>query len=132
MSRTLEESDGQFKVVVGYGCESREKALVVWKEMLNLLYKALDMPDYNACKYRTKRSSILRINMVDWAPILLGLLLFILLSPGLIFQIPGNTRHVEFGSFTTNGKAVLVHTLIFFVVFTLLTLAIGIHIYTGK
>ncbi|KVH99010.1 Protein of unknown function DUF3339, partial [Cynara cardunculus var. scolymus] len=43
--------------------------------------------------------------MLDWAPILVGLLLFILLSPGLIFQVPGNTRTVEFGSFSTNGKA---------------------------
>ncbi|ONI07956.1 hypothetical protein PRUPE_5G149600 [Prunus persica] len=69
--------------------------------------------------------------MVDWAPVLLGLMLFILLSPGLLFQIPGNTRHVEFGSFTTNGKAILVHTLIFFVIFTILILAFGIHIHTG-
>ncbi|CAN6585583.1 unnamed protein product [Malus baccata var. baccata] len=45
--------------------------------------------------------------MLDWAPILMGWLLFILLSPGLLFQIPGNSRHVEFGSFTTNGKAIL-------------------------
>ncbi|KAL6280887.1 uncharacterized protein Pyn_21091 [Prunus yedoensis var. nudiflora] len=69
--------------------------------------------------------------MVDWAPILLGLMLFVLLSPGLLFQIPGNTRHVEFGSFTTNGKAILVHTLIFFGIFTILILAFGIHIHTG-
>ncbi|XP_060670353.1 uncharacterized protein LOC107418012 [Ziziphus jujuba] len=69
--------------------------------------------------------------MMDWAPILIGLLLFILLSPGLLFQLPGNTRRVEFGSFTTNGKAILVHTLIFFTIFTILTLAVRVHIYTG-
>ncbi|KAG8638657.1 hypothetical protein MANES_14G050101v8 [Manihot esculenta] len=69
--------------------------------------------------------------MADWAPILVGFLLFILLSPGLIFQLPGSTKHVEFGSFKTNGKAVLVHTIIFFVVFTILILAVGIRIYTG-
>ncbi|CAN6578589.1 unnamed protein product [Malus baccata var. baccata] len=61
--------------------------------------------------------------MVDWAPILIGLLLFILLSPGLLFQIPGNVKHVEFGSFTTNGRAIIVHTLIFFGIFTILILA---------
>ncbi|GAV66537.1 DUF3339 domain-containing protein, partial [Cephalotus follicularis] len=70
--------------------------------------------------------------MLDWAPILVGLLLFILLSPGLIFQVPGNTRHVEFGNFKTHGKAIIVHTLIFFVLFTILILALGIHIYIGK
>ncbi|KAJ4728798.1 hypothetical protein OWV82_001677 [Melia azedarach] len=69
--------------------------------------------------------------MLDWAPIIIGLLLFILLSPGLIFQFPGNKRHFEFGSFTTNGRAVLVHTLIFFVIYTILMLAVGIHIYSG-
>ncbi|ESR50098.1 hypothetical protein KPL70_011865 [Citrus sinensis] len=69
--------------------------------------------------------------MKDWAPIVIGLLLFILLSPGLLFQLPGNHRHFEFGSFATNGKAVLVHTLIFFGIYTILILAVGIHIYMG-
>ncbi|XAR50344.1 hypothetical protein NMG60_11004638 [Bertholletia excelsa] len=69
--------------------------------------------------------------MLDWAPVLIGLLLFILLSPGLLFQIPGTGRVVEFGGFKTNGKAVLVHTLIFFALFTILILAVGIRIYAG-
>ncbi|KAG5230341.1 Transmembrane protein [Salix suchowensis] len=69
--------------------------------------------------------------MADWAPILLGYVLFILLSPGLLFQVPGNTRRLEFSSFATNGKAIAVHTLIFFVIFTILILALGIRIYTG-
>ncbi|XP_062114913.1 uncharacterized protein LOC133828843 [Humulus lupulus] len=69
--------------------------------------------------------------MLDWAPVLIGWLLFILLSPGLLFQLPGHTRTVEFGSFSTNGKAIFVHTVIFFGVFTILILALGIHIVTG-
>ncbi|GMQ09671.1 hypothetical protein CsSME_00052957 [Camellia sinensis var. sinensis] len=69
--------------------------------------------------------------MLDWAPIMIGLILFILCSPGLLFQIPGNSHHLEFGSLKTNGKAVIIHTLIFFGVFTILILALGIHIYTG-
>lgn len=68
---------------------------------------------------------------MDWAPIFIGFLLFILLSPGLLFQLPGNVRHVEFGSLTTNGKAMILHTLIFFVIFTILILAVGIRIYIG-
>ncbi|PHT61809.1 hypothetical protein T459_34350 [Capsicum annuum] len=67
--------------------------------------------------------------MLDWAPILIGYILFVLLSPGLLFQLPGNQRHVEFGSFTTNGKAVLIHTLIFFVFYTILILAVRIRIF---
>uniref|UniRef100_A0A6N2NGZ4 Uncharacterized protein n=1 Tax=Salix viminalis TaxID=40686 RepID=A0A6N2NGZ4_SALVM len=46
-------------------------------------------------------------------------------------EVPGNTRRLEFSSFTTNGKAIAVHTLIFFVIFTILILALGIRIYTG-
>lgn len=69
--------------------------------------------------------------MADWAPIVIGLLLFILLSPGLLFQLPGNTRRVEFGGLQTNGKAIAIHTLIFFIIFTILILAVGFHIYAG-
>ncbi|KAG6747214.1 hypothetical protein NC652_035264 [Populus alba x Populus x berolinensis] len=69
--------------------------------------------------------------MADWAPILLGFVLFILLSPGLLFQVPGNNSRLQFSSFETSGKAIVVHTLIFFVVFTILVLALGIRIYTG-
>ncbi|KAL3617573.1 hypothetical protein CASFOL_037894 [Castilleja foliolosa] len=69
--------------------------------------------------------------MLDWAPIVIGLLLFILLSPGLLFQIPGDARPVEFGSFTTNGRAVIIHTLLFFGVFTILIMALRIQIYSG-
>ncbi|KAK4719551.1 hypothetical protein R3W88_017889 [Solanum pinnatisectum] len=69
--------------------------------------------------------------MLDWAPIIIGYLLFVLLSPGLIFQLPGSQRHVEFGSFNTNGKAILLHTLLFFVFFTILILAFRIRIRFG-
>ncbi|KAK4370783.1 hypothetical protein RND71_010258 [Anisodus tanguticus] len=69
--------------------------------------------------------------MLDWAPIIIGYILFVLLSPGLIFQLPGNQRHVEFSSFNTNGKAILLHTLLFFVFFTILILAFRIRILFG-
>ncbi|CAN0924916.1 hypothetical protein LINGRAHAP2_LOCUS34463 [Linum grandiflorum] len=69
--------------------------------------------------------------MADWAPILIGVVLFVLLTPGLLFQLPGNDRQLEFGSIKTNGKAIAVHTLIFFALYAILTLAVHIHIYTG-
>uniref|UniRef100_A0A452ZXL8 Uncharacterized protein n=1 Tax=Aegilops tauschii subsp. strangulata TaxID=200361 RepID=A0A452ZXL8_AEGTS len=40
-------------------------------------------------------------------------------------------RHVDFGGLHTNGKAIFVHTLLFFAAFTILTLALHIHIYAG-
>ncbi|CAA6667865.1 unnamed protein product [Spirodela intermedia] len=69
--------------------------------------------------------------MADWGPVVVGVVLFVLLSPGLLFTFPGNDRRVEFGSYSTNGKAVVIHTLIFFGLYTLFTLAIDIHLYAG-
>ncbi|GMH24406.1 hypothetical protein Nepgr_026249 [Nepenthes gracilis] len=71
------------------------------------------------------------VGMADWAPVLVGVVLFVLLSPGLLFQIPGYNRSVEFGGMKTNGKAIFVHTLIFFALYAILILAVHLHIYTG-
>ncbi|XP_004306303.1 PREDICTED: uncharacterized protein LOC101306079 [Fragaria vesca subsp. vesca] len=69
--------------------------------------------------------------MADWGPVLIGVVLFILLQPGLLFSLPGNGKQVEFGSMKTNGKAIAVHTLIFFALYAILILAVHVHIYTG-
>ncbi|XP_058187270.1 uncharacterized protein LOC131304157 [Rhododendron vialii] len=69
--------------------------------------------------------------MADWGPVLIGVVLFVLLQPGLLFQIPGHTRTVEFGSMKTNGKSIAFHTLLFFVLYAILILAVHVHIYTG-
>ncbi|XP_068335171.1 uncharacterized protein [Pyrus communis] len=69
--------------------------------------------------------------MADWGPILIGVVLFILLQPGLLFALPGNSKQVEFGHMKTNGKAIAVHTLIFFALYAILILAVHVHIYTG-
>ncbi|KAG9158273.1 hypothetical protein Leryth_000406 [Lithospermum erythrorhizon] len=69
--------------------------------------------------------------MADWGPVLVGVVLFILLQPGLLFQLPGNNKHVDFGGLKTNGKSIAVHTLIFFTIYAILIMAVHIHIYTG-
>ncbi|CAL1358401.1 unnamed protein product [Linum trigynum] len=69
--------------------------------------------------------------MTDWGPILIGVVLFVLLTPGLLFQLPGNNRQLEFGSMKTNGKSIAVHTLIFFTLYAIFTMAVHVHIYTG-
>ncbi|CAF1920271.1 unnamed protein product [Brassica oleracea] len=69
--------------------------------------------------------------MADWAPVLVGVVLFVILSPGLLFSIPGNNRVVDFGNLKTNGKAIAVHTLIFFAIYSILILAVNLHIYAG-
>ncbi|KAJ3701468.1 hypothetical protein LUZ61_005173 [Rhynchospora tenuis] len=69
--------------------------------------------------------------MADWGPVFISLLLFILLSPGLLFQLPGRTRVVEFGNFQTSGVAILVHAIIYFALIAIFLLAIGVHVYLG-
>ncbi|XP_038696850.1 uncharacterized protein LOC119993705 [Tripterygium wilfordii] len=69
--------------------------------------------------------------MADWAPVLIGVVLFVLLQPGLLFQLPGHQRSVDFGSLKTNGTAIAIHTFIFFIIYAVLILAVHVHIYTG-
>ncbi|KAF7801718.1 uncharacterized protein G2W53_040829 [Senna tora] len=65
----------------------------------------------------------------DWAPVIIAVALFILLSPGLLFQLPARFRFVEFGSMNTSGIAILIHAIIFFCILTILVIAVGIHIH---
>ncbi|VVA96010.1 unnamed protein product [Arabis nemorensis] len=67
----------------------------------------------------------------DWGPVLMSVILFILLSPGVLFQLPGKSKAVEFGGFQTSGPSIAVHTLIFFTFITISLLALHIHIYAG-
>ncbi|XP_011020769.1 PREDICTED: uncharacterized protein LOC105123025 [Populus euphratica] len=69
--------------------------------------------------------------MSDWGPVVIAVVLFVLLSPGLLCQLPGRSRVVEFGNLQTSGLSILVHTIIFFGLITIFLIAIGVHIYTG-
>ncbi|KAJ8759075.1 hypothetical protein K2173_003313 [Erythroxylum novogranatense] len=69
--------------------------------------------------------------MADWGPVVIAVVLFVLLSPGLLFQFPGRNRVVEFGNMQTSGISVLIHTIIYFGLITIFLIAIGVHIHTG-
>ncbi|XP_021727922.1 uncharacterized protein LOC110695041 [Chenopodium quinoa] len=69
--------------------------------------------------------------MADWGPVVVALVLFILLTPGLLFQLPGKSRVVEFGSLQTSGMSIIVHTVIYFCLITIFLIAVGVHIYTN-
>ncbi|XP_074371025.1 uncharacterized protein LOC141712120 [Apium graveolens] len=69
--------------------------------------------------------------MSDWGPVFVAVVLFILLTPGLVVQIPGHNKLVEFGSFRTSGASILVHSLIYFLLISLFLLAIGVHLYVA-
>ncbi|XP_022134280.1 uncharacterized protein LOC111006581 [Momordica charantia] len=69
--------------------------------------------------------------MADWGPVLIAVVLFVVLSPGVLFQLPGKGRVVEFVNLKTSAISVFVHTLIFFGLITIFLIAIGVHITTG-
>ncbi|KAG7555212.1 hypothetical protein ISN44_As11g013700 [Arabidopsis suecica] len=62
----------------------------------------------------------------------MSVVLFIVLTPGVLFQFPGKTKVVEFGGFQTGGAAIVIHTLIFFACITVSLIALHIHIYPSK
>ena len=69
--------------------------------------------------------------MADWGPVIVAVVLFVLVTPGLLFQIPGKGRVVEFGNMQTSGASIVVHAIIYFGLLTIFLIAIGVHIYTG-
>lgn len=69
--------------------------------------------------------------MSDWGPVFVAVVLFILLTPGLLCQVPGHSRFVEFGNFQTSGVSILVHSIIYFALICILLLAVDVHVYIG-
>jgi hypothetical protein len=65
----------------------------------------------------------------DWGPVIVAVALFIILSPGLLFQFPARSRVVEFGNMSTSGISILIHAIIYFCILTILVIAIGIHVH---
>ncbi|KAK3183156.1 hypothetical protein Dsin_030442 [Dipteronia sinensis] len=69
--------------------------------------------------------------MADWGPVVIAVVLFVLLTPGLLFQLPGGGRIVGFGNMQTSFASILVHTIIFFGLLTIFLIAVHVHIYAG-
>ncbi|XP_020259480.1 uncharacterized protein LOC109835922 [Asparagus officinalis] len=67
--------------------------------------------------------------MSDWGPVFVAVILFVLLSPGLLVQIPGKHRFVEFGNFQTSAPSIFVHALIFFGLVAVFFIVVHVHIY---
>ncbi|CDY68346.1 uncharacterized protein LOC108870504 [Brassica rapa] len=65
----------------------------------------------------------------DWGPVAVAVVLFVVLSPGLLFQLPARRRVLECGNMTTSGISILVHAVLFFAIITILVIAIQIHIH---
>ncbi|XP_010258717.1 PREDICTED: uncharacterized protein LOC104598380 [Nelumbo nucifera] len=64
--------------------------------------------------------------MAGWGPVVL----FVLLTPGLLFQLPRRNKIVEFRNMQTSGVSIRVHAIIYFGLITIFLIAIGVHICT--
>ncbi|CAN1313570.1 hypothetical protein LINPERPRIM_LOCUS28995 [Linum perenne] len=64
--------------------------------------------------------------MSDWGPVFVAMVLFVLLTPGLLFQVPGRNRCIEFGNFQTSGASILIHSLLYFALVCVFLLAIQV------
>lgn len=69
--------------------------------------------------------------MENWGPVFVSVLLFVLLTPGLLFQVPGHQKCVEFGNFRTSGASILIHSLLYFSLICVFLLAVKVHLYIG-
>uniref|UniRef100_A0A2P2P2J9 Transmembrane protein n=1 Tax=Rhizophora mucronata TaxID=61149 RepID=A0A2P2P2J9_RHIMU len=69
--------------------------------------------------------------MSDRGPVFVAVVLFVLLTPGLLFQVPGRHRCVEFGYFQTSGASILIHSLLYSALICIFLLAIRLHVYLG-
>ncbi|KAA0056547.1 hypothetical protein IC582_004395 [Cucumis melo] len=70
--------------------------------------------------------------MADWGPVFVAVMLFVLLTPGLLVQMPGKSRFVEFGNFQTSGVSILVHSILYFALICIFLLAVRVHVYMGS
>ena len=71
------------------------------------------------------------IKMADWGSALVAAMLFVLLTPGLLIQMPGKSRMVEFSTFKTSAESILVHSVIYFALICFFLLALRIHLHVS-
>ncbi|KAM0934881.1 hypothetical protein DsansV1_C30g0215211 [Dioscorea sansibarensis] len=67
--------------------------------------------------------------MNDWAPSIVASALFAFLCPGLILQLPGKQRPVDFFNMKTSWMSILVHALIFGLLLMLFLIILHAHLY---
>ncbi|KAJ8767960.1 hypothetical protein K2173_020900 [Erythroxylum novogranatense] len=67
--------------------------------------------------------------MNDWAASLIAAALFALLSPGLVFQMPGKERPVDFVNMKTSLPSMFIHLLIYGLLLVLFLVILHLHLY---
>lgn len=67
--------------------------------------------------------------MKDWAAPIIAAALFAFLSPGLVFQIPGKGRPLDFMNMKTSAASIFVHMILYGLLLILFIVILHIHLY---
>ncbi|XP_057465263.1 uncharacterized protein LOC130754982 [Actinidia eriantha] len=67
--------------------------------------------------------------MKDWAALIIASALFAFLSPGLIIQMPGKHRPVDFLNMKTSLVSILLHTVLYSLLLILFLIVLNLHLY---
>lgn len=67
--------------------------------------------------------------MIDYAAVMIGTALFAFLCPGLVLQLPGKNKPVEFLNMKTSVLAMVLHAVIYGLLLVLFLVMLNIHIY---
>ncbi|KAL5724872.1 hypothetical protein ACHQM5_008081 [Ranunculus cassubicifolius] len=66
--------------------------------------------------------------MKDWAAPIIAVALFAFLQPGLLFQMPGKHRAVDFVNMKTSLISIFVHAIIYGLLLMLLLVILHVHL----
>ncbi|XP_071725271.1 uncharacterized protein [Rutidosis leptorrhynchoides] len=67
--------------------------------------------------------------MNDWAAPLIAAVLFAFLQPGLVVQIPGKERPLDFLNMKTSIASIFVHTILYGLLLILFLVVMHLHLY---
>ncbi|CAI5536656.1 unnamed protein product, partial [Closterium sp. Naga37s-1] len=87
--------------------------LVGVMDMIPSTHGLLTCGAFSSCSSRSAMA-------LSWLTLFLIDVLFIVLSPGLLLQIPGDTQPIEFRNWRTSLASVLVHAVVFFILLLLI------------
>lgn len=68
---------------------------------------------------------------IDWGAVAVAVALFVMLSPGMAFQLPAKKGFIKSFTFETSAVSILFHSLIYLALAAFFFLFIGVHLFLG-
>ncbi|XP_019056814.1 PREDICTED: uncharacterized protein LOC109116225 [Tarenaya hassleriana] len=93
---------------------------------LSLISPSIPKPIINKNQTLCITHTRTQTKMSEWIAVVVATALFVLLSPGLLFQVPGKKVFVEFGNSETSYASILLHAFIFFGIITVFTVVLDL------